>query len=76
MERRIESYIDNILENIASQLYTLSIILGIALLLVGIVLIVWNVKKSSRMLKVVGIICLLIGMLSVSSAFLQLKGFM
>ena len=76
MERRIESYIDNILENIASQLYTLSIILGIALLLVGIVLIAWNVKKSSRMLNVVGIICLLIGMLSVSSAFLQLKGFM
>ena len=72
MERRIESYIDNILENIASQLYTLSIILGIALLLVGIVLLIWNVKKSSSMLNIGGIICMGIGILSVSSAFLQL----
>lgn len=72
MERRIESYIDNTLENIAPQLYILSFILGAALLLAGILCLVWNVKKRNRVLNIVGITCLGIGILSIISAFLQL----
>lgn len=72
MERRIESYIDNTLENMAPQLYMLSVMLGVTLLLAGILFLVWNVKKRNRIFNVVGIACLGIGILSVSSAFLQL----
>lgn len=74
MEKIIESVIDNGLESIASGLYIFSIIFGIALILLGVLLLFKNKDpKKKKRLTNIGLICLVIGVVAIISSLVQMK---
>lgn len=70
MEQKIERYIDNALDNIAPQLFSFSIILGIILMFLGITFIVK--KSSARNLKTIGLVCVGAGVVAIVSGWVQM----
>lgn len=74
MEQIIEGTIDKGLESIASSLYIFSIIFGIALVLMG-VLLLFNRKdpKKKKSLLTRGLLCLVIGVIAIISGLVQMK---
>ncbi|WP_397536486.1 hypothetical protein [Rummeliibacillus pycnus] len=70
MEQKIERYIDNTLDNMASQFFLGNIILGIILIFLGIIFIVK--KSSKRNLKTVGLFCVGFGGVSIVSGLAQI----
>lgn len=74
MEQIIEDTIDKGLESIASGLYIFSIIFGIALVLMG-VLLLFNRKdpKKKKSLLTWGLLCLVIGIIAIISGLVQMK---
>lgn len=72
MEQRIENAIDNALDSIAPQLYICSIAIGIVLIILGLTFIMLG-KQSNKKVKInTGLICLLVGIVSVISSIIQM----
>ena len=73
MEKTIENAIDNGLESISSGLYLFSIGLGIALIILGVILFFTNKgAKGKKGIANGGLICLVIGLISIVSGFVQM----
>ncbi|WCN39641.1 hypothetical protein [Aneurinibacillus uraniidurans] len=70
MEQKIERYIDNALDSVASQLFGANIILGIILIFLGIIFIVRN--PSKRNLKTGGLVCIGVGAVAIVSGLIQM----
>lgn len=70
MEQKIERYIDNALDNVASQLLGANIMLGIILIFLGIIFIVK--KSAKRNLKTVGWVCVGVGAVAIVSGLIQM----
>lgn len=68
MEQNIETFIDNGLERIASQLHFGSIIIGIVFIIVGIILLT---NKKRRKINS-AIVCIIIGIIAVVSGATQI----
>lgn len=74
MEQFIEGTIDKGLESIASSLYIFSFVFGIALVLLGILLL-FNRKdpKKKKTSLTWGMVCLVIGVIAIISGLVQMK---
>lgn len=73
MEKTIENAIDNGLEIISSGLYLFSIGLGIALIILGVILFFTNKgAKGKKAFANGGLICLVIGIISIVSGLVQM----
>lgn len=70
MEQRIENYIENSLENVASQLFLFSIIFGAFLIILGIFLMIRHSTK--RYLNTLGMTCIVIGIIAIFSSIIQI----
>lgn len=74
MEQFIEGTIDKGLESIASSLYIFSIAFGIALVLLGVLLLLKRKDpKKKRKLLTWGLVCLVIGVIAIISGLVQMK---
>lgn len=73
MEKTIENAIDNSLESISSGLYLFSIVLGIALIILGVVLFFANrATKGKKGIANGGLICFVIGVIAIVSGIMQM----
>lgn len=70
MEKTIENAIDNGLESISSGLYLFSIGLGIAIIILGVILLFTS--KGKKGIANGGLICLVIGVIAIASGFMQM----
>lgn len=73
MEQIIEDTIDRGLERIASGIYIFSIVFGIALVLLGVLLLFKNkntLKKKN--ITNMGLVCLVIGVVAIISGLVQM----
>lgn len=70
MEERIENYIDSQLENFASALYLISIVVGIVLIFTGVTLLLRRNKSNERK-RTIGFLSIGIGFLALFSGILQ-----
>lgn len=74
MEQIIEGTIDRGLESIASGLYIFSIVFGIALILLGVLLLFKNKDpKKKKSITNMGLLCLVIGVVAIISGLVQMK---
>lgn len=74
MEQIIEGTIDRGLESIASGLYIFSIVFGIALILLGVLLLFKNKDpKKKKSITNMGLLCLVIGVVAIISGLVQIK---
>lgn len=75
MEQIVEGTIDRGLESIASGLYIFSIVFGIALVLMGGVLLLFKNKdpKKKKNIANIGLVCLVIGVVAIISGLIQMK---
>lgn len=74
MEQIFEGTIDRGLESIASGLYIFSIVFGIALILLGVLLLFKNKDpKKKKSITNMGLLCLVIGVVAIISGLVQMK---
>lgn len=74
MEQIVEGTIDRGLESIASGLYIFSIVFGIALVLMGVLLLFKNKDpKKKKNITNIGLVCLVIGVVAIISGLIQMK---
>ncbi|MEA4828020.1 hypothetical protein [Clostridium sp. JNZ J1-5] len=67
MEQKIEKFIDGVLDSLAPQLFTLSIIIGIVLIILGISFIVSKRSKNN-----IGTISIAVGTVAILSGAIQM----
>lgn len=70
-EKEIENYIDRGLESISPLLYTLSIIGGILLIIMGLIMMNNNATAHNHKLRIIGVTSLGIGFLALISGSAQ-----
>lgn len=72
MEQKVEQQINHVLNSIDTQLYILSVAVGILLFFIGLFLIIRKSGNQKQGMKIAGPICLGIGILSVLSGVFQI----
>lgn len=70
-EHEIENYIDRGLESIAPLLYTLSIIVGILLIVIGFMMMMSGKTAHNHKLRIISMSTIGIGLLALISGFMQ-----
>ncbi|WP_096186414.1 hypothetical protein [Evansella halocellulosilytica] len=72
MEEGIERIIDQTLANIDQQLYILSAVAGVLLFFIGLYLVIRKSKNNKQGMKILGQVCLGIGILAFFSGVIQI----
>lgn len=67
MEQKIEKFIDGILDSLAPQLFTLSIIIGVILIILGIFFLASKKSKNN-----IGAISIAVGIVAILSGAIQM----
>jgi hypothetical protein len=72
MEEKIDKLVDMVLNSLSSRLYFGSIILGIALIILGIIFLLEAKMRKNKAKSNIGLACIGIGILGIISGFVQL----
>lgn len=72
MEEKIDKLVDMVLNSLSSRLYFGSIILGIALIILGIIFLLEAKMRKNKVKSNIGLACIGIGILGIISGFVQL----
>lgn len=67
MEQKIEKFIDGVLDSLAPQLFTLSIIIGVVLIILGIFFLASKKSKNN-----IGAISIAVGTVAILSGAIQM----